>query len=86
MNKIKENTEIKINVDPIWPPGPSKVLNSWCNVVKILFHMIWDREGTNQYKLGKSRRPINILVQLRDAPKILEVGSKTENKLVIIFN
>lgn len=48
--------------------------------------MTCDREGINQYKLGSNNSPINILVQLSEAPKILEVGSNTENKLVIIFN
>lgn len=40
LNKINENKEIKIKVDPLWPDGPNKVLNSLWRVNKIEFHII----------------------------------------------
>lgn len=41
LNKINENNETKINVEPLWPEGPKRVLNSLWRVSKILFHRIW---------------------------------------------
>ena len=86
LNKINENNEIKIKVDPLWPEGPNNVLNSLCKVKIILFHKIWCREGINQYVVGINNSPINTLIQLILKLKILDEGSNTENKLVIIFN
>jgi hypothetical protein len=38
LNTIIENREIKINLLPLCPVGPSNVLNSLCKVNKIEFH------------------------------------------------
>jgi hypothetical protein len=56
-----------------------------CNVVIIEFHKKWKREGINQYIDGIINRPKNVLIQFRDMLKMVVEGSKTENKLVIIF-
>ena len=52
----------------------------------IFDHKRAHREGEGQYKYGTIRRPINTEVQFRGILKILEEGSKEENRLVIIFN
>lgn len=44
------------------------------------------REGISQYAEGSKRSPRKVLNQLRERFIILLVGSKTENRLVIIFN
>lgn len=86
LNKIIENKETKIKVDPFGLIGPSKVLNSLCKEIRIIFQIILYREGINQYKDGIIKIPKKVLNQLRDKLKILEEGSKTENKLLIIFS
>lgn len=48
LNKINENKEIKIKVDPLCPNGPKRVLNSLCKVIKILFQIKWNRDGISQ--------------------------------------
>lgn len=85
LNIIIVNSEIKINVLPLCWVGPSRVLNSLCRVSIILFHIMMCREGINQNMGGISIRPIKVLVQFRDVLKILDEGSNTENRLVIIF-
>lgn len=86
LNKIIENKETKIKVLPLWPDGPNKVLNSLWRVNKIVFQKIVYREGINQYTEGINKIPKKVLIQFKDKLKILDEGSKTENKLVIIFN
>jgi len=44
------------------------------------------REGENQYGIGIIKNPSMLQVQLRGRLKIDEVGSKEENRLVIIFS
>ena len=85
MNNTIENKEMKIKVAPE-KEGPNKVLNSKCNDIKTLFHTIIWRLGINQYIIGINNKPIKDLIQFNDKLKILEEGSNTENKLVIIFN
>jgi hypothetical protein len=55
-------------------------------VNKILFQIILIRDGKAQKEYGINKRPINVLNQFNDKLKIFVEGSKTENKLVIIFN
>lgn len=86
LNKIIENKETKINVDPLAPIGPNNVLNSLCSVIKILFQKIWYREGINQNIEGIIKIPKKVLNQFKERLKMLDEGSKTENKFVIIFN
>jgi len=85
LNKIRENIEIKIKVLPTDPLGPSRVLNSLYNVIKIKFQKILIRDGRSQKETGISIKPIKVLSQFKEKLKILVEGSKTENKFVIIF-
>lgn len=48
LNKIKENIETKIKVDPLNLFVPSKILNSLWRVFKIKFQIIKNRLGINQ--------------------------------------
>jgi hypothetical protein len=48
LNKIIENKEIKIKVEPFLLFGPSKVLNSLNKVKRIVFQITLIREGKNQ--------------------------------------
>ena len=80
------NKLIKINLLPLNPFGPIKVLNSLCNVLMILFHKNDIRLGIIQKDIGIIKNPNNLLDQLRERLKIDLVGSKTENRFVIIFN
>lgn len=77
---------MKISVLPLWPDVPNNVLNSLWSVNKMLFQKIWYRDGRNQYIEGINNSPINVLNQFNDKFMILEDGSNTENKFVIIFN
>ena len=86
MYKIYLNKETKIKDLPPCPVGPNRVLNSLCKVNKILFQIIWYREGINQKVLGINNSPINVLSQFNERLKIVVEGSNTENKLVIIFS
>lgn len=51
-----------------------------------MFQKIWYREGISQYVEGIIINPKKVLIQLIDKLKILEEGSNTENKFVIIFS
>ena len=66
--------------------GPRRVLNSLNNKYNTLFQIKEIREGKNQNEYGIIINPINVLIQFKDKLKIVVDGSKTENKLVIIFN
>ncbi|MGI4667870.1 hypothetical protein ACR2YZ_28855 [Klebsiella pneumoniae] len=66
--------------------SPINVLNSLCRVKIIFIQIKFNRVGTNQKIRGNIIKIINVLNQLIDKLKIVVDGSKTENKLVIIFN
>jgi hypothetical protein len=86
LNTIILKREIKIKVLPLILSDLIKILNSLCNVLKILYHINLKRLGINQKVIGMIRNPIIVLNQFKDIPKILVVGSKDENRFVIIFN
>lgn len=86
LNKINENNEIKIKELPACPLVLNNVLNSLWSVNKILFQIIWYREGMNQNIGGIIKIPKNVLIQFNERLKMLVEGSKTENKFVIIFS
>ena len=52
----------------------------------ILDHIRDHREGIAQNREGTNKTPRNVDNQFNGKDKILEVGSKTENKLVITFS
>lgn len=66
--------------------GPKRVLNSKCKVEVILDHIRDHREGIAQNKEGINKIPRNVESQFNGKERTLEVGSKTENKLVITFS
>ena len=85
LNRIYVNKEINIKVVPLKLLGPISILNSLCNVIKILFQKIFNRDGINQKIIGKNKIPKIELIQFRDKLKIFVEGSKIENKFIIIF-
>lgn len=87
LNIIIENNEIKIKDAPLLIfLFPIRVLNSWCRINIILFHMMKCRDGINQYVDGININPKIVLNQLMDRLFRLVDGSKTENRFLIIFN
>lgn len=86
LNKINENIEIKIKVDPFEFIFPNNILNSLWSFNKIKFHIIKWRLGINQNENGININPKKVLIQLIGMFNKLVDGSKIENKLVIIFN
>jgi hypothetical protein len=85
LKRMNVNSEININVVPLYLWIPNRVLNSLCRVIKILFQKIFNREGKNQNIIGKNRIPKKELNQFRDKLKIFVEGSKIENRFIIIF-
>lgn len=83
LNKIKENSEIKINVVPFILLILSKILNSLCRVEVILIHIKLIREGINQNIVGKKIKPSIDLNQFNEKFVLVE-GSNVENRFVII--
>jgi hypothetical protein len=86
LNTIIVNREMNMNVLPLCWAGPNRVLNSLCRVSMVLFHITVCREGVSQNMGGTRISPINVLVQFRDIFKILDEGSNTENRFLIIFS
>jgi hypothetical protein len=84
LNKIRENSEMNINVLPFLF-SPSSVLNSLCKFVINIFQIMVCRDGINQILVGMIIIPKNVLVQLIERFMILVDGSNTENRLLIIF-
>jgi len=65
--------------------GPNKVLNSEWSVVQIFDHIRLHREGIAQNNDGINSIPRKVESQFKERDNTLEVGSNTENRLVIIF-
>ena len=84
LNTIKLNKEINIVEAPMWD-GDSKAVNSLCKVWINFLHIRDHREGEAQYKYGININPRSVDNQFVDSLKILEEGSKIENRLAIIF-
>lgn len=61
------------------------ILSSLIKNLKIIFHNMINRDGINQYWNGKIKIINLILIQFIEN-FILVVGSKIENKFIIIFN
>jgi len=85
LNTTRENKVTKIIVLPTGDPA-SKILNSLCNVSNTLNHNNDQRDGIIQYSVGINNKPKNVESQLRGRCIIEDIGSKTENKFVIIFS
>lgn len=85
LNKIKVNKDTKIIDLPLNSGVLIKFLNSICRVETILIHTILIREGTSQNIGGIIIIPKKVLNQFIEKLKFV-VGSKVENRFVIIFN
>lgn len=85
MNRIIENSEIKIKVLPFILLIFNRILNSLWSVDVILIHIRLIREGINQNILGRNRSPKSLLDQFKDK-FVLVAGSNVENRFVIISN
>lgn len=64
---------------------PNKVLNSKWRVVVIFDHIRVHREGIAQKSEGINNIPRKVESQFKGSDKTVDVGSNTENRLVIIF-
>ena len=84
LNTIKENSVTKIIVLPTGELA-SKILNSLWNVSSTLNHSKDQRDGIIQYNAGINNKPKKVEIQFKDRFMIDDMGSKTENKFVIIF-
>ena len=62
------------------------VFISLCSLSVSSFSAIVFRDGINQILVGISSSPIAVLVQLMGKPLIPVVGSKVENRFLIIFS
>jgi len=81
---IKVNKLIKNKVLPLWLLFLIKVLNSLCKILIRIIQIILKREGISQYIGGITKKISKDLNQFIDIKEKV-VGSKEENKLVIIF-
>ncbi len=72
-------------VDTPMCEGVKRALNSLCNVWMIFLHRNDHRDGEAQYRYGMNIRPRRVEIQFIDKLKILDDGSKIENRLAIIF-
>jgi hypothetical protein len=63
----------------------SKILNSLCSVSNTLNHNKDQRDGIIQYSVGINNNPKKVETQFKDKFITDDMGSKTENKFVIIF-
>lgn len=84
LNTINLNNLIN-RIDTPKCEGSNKALNSLCRVWVIFVHNKDQREGEAQYIYGTNSRPSKVDTQFKEKEKILEDGSKIENKLAIIF-
>ena len=84
LNTIKENSVTKIIVLPTGELA-SKILNSLWSVSSTLNHSKDQRDGIIQYNAGINNKPKKVEIQFKDRFMIDDMGSKTENKFVIIF-
>jgi len=62
------------------------VFISWCSLFISILIIILFRDGISQILVGISRSPIVVLVQFSGILLIFVVGSKIENKFLIIFS
>ena len=84
--KIMVNKEMKISEFPLLFFVPVIVFISLCSLSVSSFSAIVFRDGINQILVGISSSPIAVLVQLMGKPLIPVVGSKVENRFLIIFS
>lgn len=85
--RIIKNREARMNEFPLFSfPFLRIVFISWCSLFINRVTIMLFREGTNQILVGISRSPIAVLVQFSGKLLISVVGSKIENRFLIIFS
>jgi len=85
LKTIRAKSVTKIIVLPAGDEA-NKILNSLWRVSKTLNHNKDHRDGIIQYKVGINISPTKVDTQFKGKCITEDIGSKTENKLVIIFN
>jgi len=85
LNRMNENSEMKIKVDPFILFTFNRILNSLCSVEAILIHIKLIRDGNNQNIVGRKINPRIDLNQFNERLVLVE-GSNVENRFVIIFS
>lgn len=85
LNKINKNKAINMKDLPWNADGPNSSLNSECNFEVIELNNVIYLLLINQYDGIKNIIINDILIQLKGSNNLV-AGSKTENKLVIIFS
>jgi hypothetical protein len=84
--KIMVNREMKISVFPLLFFVPVIVFISLCSLSISSLSVMMFREGISQTLVGISISPMAVLVQLMGRLIISVVGSKVENRFLIIFS
>lgn len=85
--RIMRNNEVKINEFPLfWFPFLKIVFISAWSLFINKFNAILFRDGVSQILVGISRSPTIVLVQFMGSLLISVVGSKIENRFLIIFS
>lgn len=85
LNKINKNKAMNMKDLPWNADGPSSSLNSECNFEVTKLNSVIYLLLINQYDGINKIIISDILIQLKGSNSLV-AGSKTENKLVIIFN
>lgn len=85
--RIMRNNEVKINEFPLfWFPFLKIVFISAWSLFISKFNAILFRDGVSQILVGINRSPTIVLVQFMGSLLISVVGSKIENRFLIIFS
>ena len=85
--KIIKNKDVRMNEFPLFSfPLLKIVFISWCSLFISRVTIMLFRDGTSQILVGISRSPIAVLVQFSGKLLISVVGSKIENRFLIIFS
>lgn len=81
------NSDVKMNEFPLFLfPFLKIVFISWCSFFIRILNIMLLRDGINQILVGISISPTIVLVQFNGRLLISVVGSKIENRFLIIFN
>jgi hypothetical protein len=85
--RIIRNNDVRMNEFPLFSfPFLIIVFISWCSLFISKLIIILFREGINQILVGISSSPMAVLVQFNGRLLISVVGSKIENRFLIIFS
>lgn len=85
--RIIRNRDVKMNEFPLFLfPFLRIVFISWCSFFINILNIILFRDGISQILVGININPMIVLVQFSGRLLISVVGSKIENRLLIIFN